>query len=343
VLATVADKTAPPLLDVHGLTVAFHVDGRGWLTAVDDVSFSIGPHETVVLVGESGSGKTVTSLAIMGLVRPPAARVSGEVLFGDRAVLRLSRRELAGLRGAEIAMVFQEPTARLNPALKVGEQIAEVLRYHRGLSRRAAWRRAVELLEHVEIANGAARADAYPHELSGGMCQRVTIAIALACDPALLIADEPTTALDVTIQAQILELLKRIQTERGMAMLFVTHDLGIAADIGDRGIVMYAGQVVEDATVRSLFHHPRHPYTEGLLRAMPQSSFAAVAQGTRRLATIPGVAPVPGRLPAGCRFHPRCGYTVEGICVGVAPELQTLADGRAARCVRVDEIELRGV
>jgi peptide/nickel transport system ATP-binding protein len=330
------------LLQVDGLTVQYPMEGIGLVTVVDDVSFTIGTGESVALVGESGSGKTVTSLSIMGLVRPPVARVSGRICFDGSDLLGVSRRRLGSVRGSDVAMIFQEPTTRLNPAIKIGHQIAEVVRYHQGLSRRRAWLRAIELLEHVEIASPRSRASAYPHELSGGMCQRAMIAIALACSPKLLIADEPTTALDVTIQAQILELLKRLQAEYGMAMLFVTHDLGIAADICDRGIVMYAGQIVDSGRIGALFGSPAHPYTEGLLRAMPQANFAQLARGVRRLASIPGVAPAPWQLPAGCRFHPRCAHAIHGRCDANDPSLLVLEE-RATRCVRVGELDLKGV
>jgi peptide/nickel transport system ATP-binding protein len=336
-----------PLLAVEHLQVEFHVEGRGWVAAVDDVSFEVNPHQTIALVGESGSGKTVTSLAIMGLVAPPAVRVRGQVTFEGRNLVGLPRRDLAEIRGRDIAMIFQEPQARLNPSLKIGLQIAEVLERHRGMSRTEAWARAVELLQDVEIASARAVVHAYPHELSGGMCQRVLIATALACKPKLLIADEPTTALDVTVQAQILELLKRIQKDAGMAMIFVTHDLGIAADICDRAIVMYAGQIVERSEIRPMFAKPRHPYTEGLLRSMPRAKFdaapAGADRGRYRLPTIRGVSPPPWAHPSGCRFHPRCDYAVAGLCDREHVLLRDAGGGDFARCVRLAELALAGL
>src|SRR5690606_5991056 len=257
------------------------------------------------IVGESGSGKSVTALSVMGLIRSRGGRITGgSVRLAGTELVGMPERTLNRIRGKDVGFVFQEPMSSLNPAFTVGEQIAEVVRRHRGMNRKAAWARAVEMLDRVGIASAATRAEDYPHHFSGGMRQRVMIALALACDPKLLIADEPTTALDVTIQARTLELLKGLQRDKGMAVLFITHDLGVVADIADDVAVMYASQVVEHAPVRTLFSDPRHPYTAGLLAAMPQSAL----ENSTPLVGIPGVVPQPHRLPPGCRFHPRCAH-----------------------------------
>ncbi|TCP50069.1 peptide/nickel transport system ATP-binding protein [Tamaricihabitans halophyticus] len=339
---SVAPGTEAPVLEVTDLRVQFATD-RGWATVVDGVSFSVGRAETVGVVGESGSGKTVTSLAVLGLLpSPPARVVGGSIRLGDTELLGLRRRELEEIRGDEVAMIFQEPMTSLNPAFPVGDQIAEVFRRHRRCSRSRARARAVEMLGKVGIPDAARRARAYPHEFSGGMRQRAMIALAMCCDPRVLLADEPTTALDGTIQAQILDLMRSMRDEFDTAIVFVTHDLGVVADICDRAVVMYAGQVVEKAPIDDLYYHPRHPYTEALLGALPQ-----LDGGTEVLATIPGTAPTPGALPAGCRFHPRCAHArpecahpTESAADGVA--LRWLSDSVASRCVRVDELRLRG-
>jgi peptide/nickel transport system ATP-binding protein len=325
------------LLEIEQLHVELHMEGHGLVPVVEDLTLSVRAHECLGLVGESGSGKTVTAMAILGLLQPPHARVAGSVRLAGRELLGMSRRRLASVRGREIGIVFQEPVARLDPAFTVGDQIAEVVRRHEGLGRRAAWQRAVEALERVEIADAPRRAHAYPHQLSGGMAQRVMIATALACRPKLLIADEPTTALDATIQAQVLDLLRRLQREEGMAMLFVTHDLGIVADLCDRVAVLYAGQLAELAPVDPLFDAPRHPYTEGLLLSMPQ-----LAAQKSRLLTIPGRVPPPWAYPGGCRFHTRCAHARAGAC-DTAPNPLRVDAARAVRCIRADELQLRGV
>jgi oligopeptide/dipeptide ABC transporter ATP-binding protein len=318
----------PSILSVENLSVDFLTD-RGWARVVEDVSFAVAPGETLGLVGESGSGKTVTSLSIMQLVPMPPGRFSGgRILFDGEDLTKLPERQLRRLRGNDIAMVFQESMTSLNPAFTIGDQIAEAVRVHRGLSRRAALDRAVEVLDLVGIPSPRERAHAYPHEFSGGMRQRAAIAMALACEPRLLIADEPTTALDVTVQAQVLALLRDLQQRFGMAMLFITHNLGVVADICDRVAVMYAGQIVEVADVDSLFARPAHPYTDGLLRAMPQ-----LGKRGERLAVVPGVPPMPWAMPPGCRFHPRCPYA-EPACHETAPELAELNDARLSRCLR---------
>jgi peptide/nickel transport system ATP-binding protein len=325
-----------PLLAVAGLSIEFATDS-GWVRVIDDVTLHVGRNETVAVVGESGSGKSVTSLAVMGLIpQPPGRIVAGSVRFDGMEMVGLSERQYQKVRGDRIAMIFQEPMSSLNPAFSVGEQIAEVVRWHRGWSRKKARERAVEMLGLVGIPQPSRRAGDYPHQFSGGMRQRVMIAMALSCDPQLLIADEPTTALDVTIQAQVLDLLERMRAEFEMSMLFITHDLGVVAEVADRVVVMYSGQVVEQGTAEPVFDHPRHPYTEGLLAAVPST------EGRRdALAIIPGSPPVPGTTPPGCHFHPRCAYRIDACCSG-SIALRDLGAGRQSRCIRVDELELEG-
>ncbi|MEZ4406288.1 MAG: ABC transporter ATP-binding protein [Polyangiales bacterium] len=291
-----------PLLSVRGLVTEFATD-RGPLRAVDDVSFDVAAGETVALVGESGCGKSVTSLSVLRLIQPPGRVVSGRVTFDGRDLLQLSEPEMRKVRGGQIGMIFQEPMSSLNPVYTVGDQIVEALRLHSDRSRAAAWERAVELLGMVGIPSPAERARAYPHQLSGGMRQRVMIAMALSCEPRLLIADEPTTALDVTIQAQILELIASLRDRLGMAVVLITHDLGVVAEYAERVVVMYAGRVVERGPAERVFADPRHPYTRGLLRSVP--SFGPNL-GAKRLPTIRGVVPDLRSLPGGCRFRDRC-------------------------------------
>jgi oligopeptide/dipeptide ABC transporter ATP-binding protein len=325
------------VLQVQNLSIEFHTD-NGWVRVVDDVSLAVAPGQTMGLVGESGSGKTVTSLAVMGLLDRRLSRVTGSIQLLGRELVGLDEGELADIRGSEMAMIFQEPRRSLDPAFTVGDQIAEVLRRHEGLSRRAARRKAAEMLDVVGIANAAERVRAYPHEFSGGMCQRVMLAIALACQPKLLIADEPTTALDVTVQAEMLRLMNELQTEFDVSILFITHDLGVVAEMCDLVTVMYAGQVVEASPLYDLFERPVHPYTEGLLAAVPDSE----ARGGRLLA-IPGAVPAPSRWPSSCHFAARCGYAVPGRCDAAPVPLSPTSESRLVRCVRHDEIELRGV
>jgi peptide/nickel transport system ATP-binding protein len=331
-------STREPLLDVRNLSVEFPT-ANGWVRAVDDVSLTVFPGEIVGLVGESGSGKTVTSTAILGLTSAAGGRMSPDtsIRFEGQELTELSRRQLQQVRGQRIGMIFQQPSRSLDPAFSVGSQIAETIRTHESGSKSDAWDRAVSLLEKVRIPDPARRAKQYPHELSGGMCQRVMIAMALSCSPSLLIADEPTTALDVTVQARVLELLREIQAETGVAILFISHDLGVIAETCDAVAVMYAGQIVERAVVEDLFLRPRHPYSSGLMGAVPK-----VGMG-RTLVAIPGSVPDPGRAPSGCRFHPRCPHAVSGRCDVGDPALWTTADGRVTRCVRADEISLEGV
>ena len=325
-----------PVLEVEDLAVEFLTD-HGWVRVVDGVSFSLSPGETLGLVGESGSGKTVTSLSVMQLIpRPPGRIAGGRIRFDGRDLAGLPEAALEDLRGNDIAMVFQESMTSLNPAFTIGDQIGEAVRRHRGVSRKAARERAVEVLDLVQIPHPRERLGAYPHEFSGGMRQRAAIAMALACEPKLLIADEPTTALDVTVQAQILDLLRSLQVRFGMAILFVTHNLGVVADICDRVAVMYAGRIVEHAGVFDLFERPRHPYTEGLLQAMPQ-----LGERGKRLAAIPGTPPMPWEMPEGCRFHPRCPYA-EPACIEETVALLELNGARQSRCRRVHELSLAG-
>jgi peptide/nickel transport system ATP-binding protein len=322
-----------PVLEVVDLTVSFRTP-HGEVTVVEDVSFRVPAGRTMGLVGESGSGKTVSSLSILRLL-PRSARVDGVIRFDGRDLLGLADDELRDVRGNDVSMIFQEPMTSLDPAFTVGDQIAESARLHRGLSRAKAWDRAAEMLDIVGIPEARRRLRDYPHHFSGGMRQRAMIAMALVCEPKLLIADEPTTALDVTIQSQILELLRSLQQQLGMAMIFVTHDLGVVANICDRVTVMYAGQVVEEGDVDGIFLNPRHPYTAGLLASMPQS-----VQRGERLRVIPGTVPRPERMPSGCRFHPRCEHAI-GACEAAPPALVTVGP-RSVRCVRQSELVLEG-
>ncbi|MEN3283876.1 MAG: peptide/nickel transport system ATP-binding protein [Solirubrobacteraceae bacterium] len=329
-------RSAPPverdaLLSVEGLRVAFGPPGAS-VTVVDDVTFAIDAGETVGVVGESGCGKTATAMAILGLLAGTGRIEAGAIRLTGRDLTALSERELHAIRGSEIALISQEPMVGLNPAFRVGWQLAKVVRRHHGLSRAAARRRAVELLASVHLADPEAVATRYPHELSGGMAQRVAIARALAGEPRLLIADEPTTALDVTVQAEILDLLREIQRERGMAILLVTHDWGVVADMCDRAVVMYAGQIVERAVLAPLFRQPLHPYTEALLASNPQ----AVAE-TELLPMIPGAVPRPGEWPRGCHFHPRCRYATDA-CRDLAIPLERVGSGRETRCIHHDQL-----
>jgi peptide/nickel transport system ATP-binding protein len=302
--------------------------------AVDDVSFGIAPGELLGLVGESGCGKSMTALSIMRLIAPPGKIVAGEILFEGRDLLKFSNREMRDLRGNDIAMIFQDPMTSLNPVYTVGEQIAEALRLHRGLSRRDARKGAIDAMREVAIPDPETRADDYPHQLSGGMRQRVMIAMALACDPKLLIADEPTTALDVTIQAQILELLNHLRRTRELAVLLITHDLGVVAEVADRVCVMYTGKIVEESPVDELFARPKHPYTEGLLRSVPKLTMKDVVK-PERLQTIEGVVPSPLNVPPWCHFEPRCPYRMPRCREGEIP-LYAAGEGVVVRCVLYD-------
>ena len=315
-----------PLLQVRDLSTWFHA-GRIVARAVDGVSFDVMPHETVGLVGESGCGKSVTSLSILRLIERPGRIESGSrIEFEGRNLLTLDDRAIRDIRGNRISMIFQEPMTSLNPVFTVGDQVAEVARVHSGASRREAWDRAVDMLQQVGVPAPAERAREYPHQLSGGLRQRAMIAMALMMHPALLIADEPTTALDVTIQAQILELLAELQERVGMSILLITHDLGVIAESTSRVLVMYAGQIVEEAPVRTLFAAAHHPYTEGLLSAMPR-----LGARRERLTVIPGTVPSPTEWPPGCRFHDRCAYAWDR-CRVEAPPLYQIGTGHVSRC-----------
>ena len=317
--------TASPLIDIQRLRVLFHGDDGRTTHAVDSVDLSVAHGATVGLVGESGCGKSVTSLAIMGLLSKQSAEVSGSIRFDGFDLLAAGDETLRDLRGNRLAMVFQEPMTSLNPVLKIGFQIAESLRYHRGMDRAAANAAALELLDQVKIPAARQRFDDYPHQFSGGMRQRVMIAMALACRPKLLLADEPTTALDVTIQAQVLSLLAELKSAYGMAMIFITHNLGVVAAIADRVAVMYAGEIVETAPVDDLFARPTHPYTEALLSTIPR-----VDRDSAGLSAIPGQVPPISAMPPGCRFAPRCGLR-EPQCEAASPVLAALADDTAHR------------
>ena len=324
-----------PLLEIEKLRTYFYTD-NGVARAVDGVSFSVGVGETVGVVGESGCGKSVTALSILRLVRPPGRIEEGSVMrFEGRDLLGLDEREMQHVRGNRIAMVFQEPMTALNPVFTIGDQIGEVARIHAGASKRDAWAKAIEMLKVVGIPAPEQRAGEYPHQLSGGMRQRVVIAMALVMNPALVIADEPTTALDVTIQAQILELLADLTRRLGTSVLLITHDLGVVAENCTRVIVMYAGEVVEEATTVDLFARAHHPYTEGLLGAMPR-----VGGEKDRLATIPGTVPSPTNWPNGCRFRDRCPYSWER-CEAEHPPLYQIGGGHTSRCHLADEPERR--
>jgi oligopeptide transport system ATP-binding protein len=327
-----------PLLQVHDLRVRFRTD-TGIIPAVNGVSFAVRPRETLALVGESGSGKSVTGLSIMRLTpRGGGCQVEGRILFGEVELLSLPEEDMRDIRGNRIAMIFQEPMTSLNPVKTVGEQIVEAIRCHRQIARAAALERAAELLHIVGIPDARQRLASYPHHMSGGMRQRVMIAMALSCEPDLLIADEPTTALDVTVQAQILELLKRLQQQTGMSVIFITHNLGVVADIADRVMVMYAGRIVEQADVIPLLTRPLMPYTQGLLRSVPL--LPTGQHQRRRLDAIAGNVPDPADLPAGCSFAPRCPHAVAGVCDTALPELEGAAHDHLVRCRRWREIAL---
>ncbi len=324
------------LLNIRNLSVEFHTE-EGIVRAVDDVSFDIPTGKTVCLVGESGCGKTISGLSLLGLVSPPGRIVGGEAILDGKTkqdLLKLSNRELRSIRGNRISMIFQEPMTSLNPVFTIGDQIIEAILSHQAMDKGAAREKTIAMLKRVKIPAADQRVDEYPHQLSGGMRQRALIAMALVSEPDLLIADEPTTALDVTIQAQILELLKELQADSGLSVLFITHDLGVVAEIADEVVVMYASRVVEKAPARELFANPLHPYTQGLFSSLPSLG----GSGDGRLKTIEGSVPDPLAFPTGCKFWPRCELTVDG-CREIEPELRTLAAGHSAAC---DVIERDG-
>jgi oligopeptide/dipeptide ABC transporter ATP-binding protein len=332
-------SSGEPVLRVEDLEVSLRMSGQ-FVRVVRGITLMLWGGKTVALVGESGSGKSVTALSILGLAGSrKGRRLAGSVTFRRRDaelvdLLALDERRLRAIRGGEIAMIFQEPMTALNPVMRIRDQIAELLLAHGTPSRGAAYRRALEMLNKVGIPEARTRMKAYPHQLSGGMRQRVMIAMALACNPVLLIADEPTTALDVTIQAQVLELLRDMQDDLGTAILLITHDLGVVAENADRVIVMYAGTVMEDGPTRQVIDRPRHPYTRALLRSIPR-----YRDRNMHLAVIPGTVATPGSLPQGCVFHPRCEYAVAGRCDIGEPALEKISDERSVRCLRWREIE----
>ncbi|PYS71183.1 MAG: peptide ABC transporter ATP-binding protein [Acidobacteria bacterium] len=321
------------LLEVRNLKTHFPTRS-GLVRAVDGVSFHLDQGELLGLVGESGCGKSMTALSVMRLVAPPGKIVDGQIHFDGKDLLKLSDREMRELRGDDIAMIFQDPMTSLNPVFTVGEQIAEALRLHRKLSAKQARQAAIEAMREVAIPDPARRASDYPHQLSGGMRQRVMIAMALACNPRLLIADEPTTALDVTIQAQILELLNELRVQRQLAVLLITHDLGVVAEVADRVAVMYTGRIVEESPVDELFARPKHPYTEGLLRSVPKLT-AEHVEKSERLETIEGTVPRPTDLPPGCHFAPRCPHRMPR-CTEEDIPLYELEGEVKVRCVLYD-------
>ncbi|MEK6594594.1 MAG: ABC transporter ATP-binding protein [Pseudomonadota bacterium] len=330
------NAATPPLLEVDGLTTHFFTRD-GVVRAVDGVSFSVYPGETLAIVGESGCGKSVTSLSILRLIASPPGRiVAGRLSFAGRDLLALTEPEMRAVRGNEISMIFQEPMTSLNPVLTIGRQIAETLILHRGFSRADALERAVELLRLVNMPEPERRVTQYPHQISGGMRQRVMIAMALACDPRLLIADEPTTALDVTIQAQILDLMLKLKEKTGAAIVLITHDLGVVAEMAQRVVVMYAGRKVEEAPVAALFAQPRHPYTQGLLNSIPHLGTAGV-NGRKRLQEIPGMVPSLREEIAGCIFAPRCAHATER-CRREYPPLEQKSPGHLVACWESDRI-----
>ena len=320
--------TGAPLIEIKDLRVTFHGDDGRTTHAVDTVDLTVSNGVTLGVVGESGCGKSVTSLAIMGLLPKPSAEITGSIRFDGFDLLDVPDQTLRDLRGNRLAMIFQEPMTSLNPSLTIGDQIIETILRHRGGMRSAARNRAIELLRRVHIPSPERRIDEYPHKLSGGMRQRVMIAMALACDPRLLIADEPTTALDVTLQAQILDLMRELKAQSGAAIILITHDLGVVAEVCDEVAVMYAGEIVERAAVDELFANPQHPYTVGLLGSIPR-----LGRRTSHLATIDGMVPNMADPPPGCRFAARCPFA-EGACVAAPPPLASLNPGHWSRCIR---------
>jgi peptide/nickel transport system ATP-binding protein len=320
------------LLELRGLTTTFQT-ARGEISAIEDISFELNTGEILGIVGESGSGKSVTALTIMGLLPQPPARIAaGSVRFAGEELTTASPDRMEKIRGAGISMVFQEPMTSLNPVFTIGEQIMETVRAHERTSASAQRERAIEMLDRVGIPSASERLNDYPHQLSGGQRQRVMIAMSLACRPKLLIADEPTTALDVTIQAQVLDLLMDLRDELGMAIMIITHNMGVIAEVADRVLVMYAGRIVEQSPAADLFDAPQHPYTKGLLACVP-----TLQQDRHRLIAIPGSLPEPARRPPGCRFAPRCTYRIEA-CRTAIPPLVMQREDRAVACIRADEL-----
>jgi len=317
-----------PLLEIRSLSTQFFTED-GVVRAVENVSFEINSGEILSLVGESGCGKSVTGLSILRLIQsPPGKIVSGEILFDGENLLGLGEKAMERVRGNEISMIFQEPMTSLNPVFTIGDQIMEAILFHQGMGKAEARRRAIDMLDRVKIPSPEIRVDAYPHQLSGGMRQRAMIAMALSCQPKLLIADEPTTALDVTIQAQVLNLLREIQREMGTSVMLITHDLGVVAEVADRVAVMYAGRIMEYGPIDAIFSQLRHPYTKGLLESIPQ-----LREKKKRLDAVPGQVPDPMNLPMGCKFHPRC-YLMIDECKKVEPPLFRVNGNHFSRCIR---------
>jgi peptide/nickel transport system ATP-binding protein/oligopeptide transport system ATP-binding protein len=340
-VAPATSVPAPHLLRVRDLSVEFRA-GASWMNVVQGFDLDLAEGECVGLVGESGSGKTVAALAMLGLVQELGGRMTGSVSLGGVELTGLGRRELEQIRGRDVAMVFQQPARCLNPAFRVGSQIAEVVRRHdRRVGRKESWQRAVEALDSVGIPNAARRARDYPHQFSGGQAQRVMIAMALVCGPRVLIADEPTTALDTTVQARVLALLQEIQQNTGVGILLISHDLGVIASMCSRVVVAYAGQIVEVGTTDEIIGAPRHPYTRGLVTSVSDLGMAAASRvgasgERRRMHAVPGGIPSPLALPSGCRFHPRCSVMVEGACTTAPVTMRTNGASRAVRCITYD-------
>lgn len=331
------DVKQQPLLEVKKLTTKFQTED-GTYTAVEDISFTVSQGETVCIVGESGCGKSVTSLSIMRLIpSPPGMITAGEILLEGKDLLKFSEAQIRQIRGKDITMIFQEPMTSLNPVFNIGTQVAEAFTNHEQISYKEAWNKAIGMLEMVRIPDPKIRVKQYPHELSGGMRQRVMISMALANNPKLIIADEPTTALDVTIQAQILQLMKNLKETLNTAIILITHDLGVVADMADRVIVMYAGEIVEIAQVDLLFASPLHPYTEGLLNSIPRLDYE-----TDHLEVIKGSVPSPNEVPKGCKFHTRCPYAIEK-CINTRPILQEITGGHQSACWLAASLSLKGV
>lgn len=325
-----------PLLEVKNLQTSFHTFD-GIAKAVNDVSFTLNREETLGIVGESGSGKSVSALSIMRLIKSPPGRIdSGSIHFEGTDLLQMSVREMRSIRGNRISMIFQEPMTSLNPLFTIGDQMSEMFTLHKRMGKKAAWKNSIEMLEKVQIPSPEKRVREYPHELSGGMRQRVMIAMALSCNPQILIADEPTTALDVTIQAQVVDLMLQLKKDMGAAIIMITHDLGIIAEIAQRVLVMYAGEIVEEADVISIFEDARHPYTKALLESVPKLGETSL-KGRKRLTEIKGIVPSLYDLPRGCNFYPRCDYAVDA-CRENEVKLTTFEKGRSVRCLRYQEI-----
>lgn len=315
------------VLEINDLKTYFYTD-NGEIPAVDGISISIREGEVLGIVGESGCGKSVTSLSVMGLVPyPPGKIIAGEILYKNEDLVKASEKRMRSIRGNDIAMIFQEPMTSLNPVLTIGDQVSESIRIHKNLKGKEAKQQAISMLQMVGIPRAEQIVNEYPHQLSGGMRQRVMIAIAMSCQPKLLIADEPTTALDVTIQAQILDLMRKLNREKGTAIMLITHDLGVVAEICERVVVMYGGKIVEQGTVSTILKNPKHPYTQGLIRSLPK-----IHEKEERLYSIPGNVPKPGSITEGCRFAPRCDQAFAD-CTKIDPELLTIEDGHLCRCL----------